>query len=408
MAFFHYKAIGEDGQQQTGSMESDSLDTAVSAIRERGLFVLEINESSSAFTDVEQQKRRLKDKLSAALPIMARDRAMLFRQLSMMLQTGLTLLQALQVCRQETAKIAFAKIIDRLMEDIESGTSLSAALSRHPKLFNSVTVQMIESAEASGELDTVMKRLSSDIERRLEQMVTMISALFYPIFVFLIAVLVSLFLVYGVIPKFATFIELKGGTLPASTQFLMDFSKAAIRWLPWIIAGIIGTVVLIIVTYRSPNGRLKIDRFLLDIPVIGGILTYAGMTRLGFTLSILLQSGLPLIESLRVAAGSMSNHAIRKRLVESREKIMQGDSLSSSLIDIIIPPTFPQVVAVGEQTGNLGEVLDDLGQYYDDRLQRRISWLSAVTEPVLIIVVGSMVGFVYYSFFMAALNMSTI
>ena len=166
--------------------------------------------------------------------------------------------------------------------------------------------------------------------------------------------------------------------------------------------------MLIIVTYRSPNGRLKIDRFLLDIPVIGGILTYAGMTRLGFTLSILLQSGLPLIESLRVAAGSMSNHAIRKRLVESREKIMQGDSLSSSLIDIIIPPTFPQVVAVGEQTGNLGEVLDDLGQYYDDRLQRRISWLSAVTEPVLIIVVGSMVGFVYYSFFMAALNMSTV
>ena len=118
MAFFHYKAIGEDGQQQTGSMESDSLDTAVAAIRERGLFVLEINESASALTDAEQQKRRLKDKLSAVLPIMARDRAMLFRQLSMMLQTGLTLLQALQVCRQETAKIAFAKIIDEV-NDLE-------------------------------------------------------------------------------------------------------------------------------------------------------------------------------------------------------------------------------------------------------------------------------------------------
>jgi len=404
--FFQYKAIGEDGRQQLGTLEADTLDNAAISIRDRGMFVVEITETTSAVGGSQQQKRRLIERFTSVLPIMARDRAMLFRQLSMMLQTGLTLLQAFQVCRRETSKIAFAKIIDQLIEDVEGGSSLSAALGNHPKQFNQVTIQMIESAEASGEIDTIMKRLSVDIERRLEQMVKMVSALFYPVFVFLIAVLVSLFLVYGVIPKFASFIEAKGGALPASTQFLMDFSRGAVAWLPWIISITAAGILLFIVAYRSESGRLRIDRFLLDIPVVGGILTYSSMTRLGFTLSILLQSGLPLIESLRITARSLSNKALRKKLEDSRDQIMQGDSLSSSLSDIIIPPTVPQIIAVGEQTGNLGEVLDELGHYYDDRLQRRISWLSAITEPVLIIVVGSMVGFVYFSFFMAALSMS--
>ena len=407
MTFFQYKAIGEDGHQQLGTLEADTIENAATALRERGWFIVEINETEARAPKSNRQRRRLVDHFVSVLPIMARDRAMLFRQLSMMVQTGLTLLQSLEVCRKETSKRAFARIIDRIIEDVQAGSNLSDAFAAHPKQFNLSTIQMIRSAEASGELDTIMRRLSLDIERRLEQVVKMFSALFYPVFVFMVATGVSLFLVYGVIPKFATFIELKGGTLPASTQFLMDFSKAAISWLPWILVGGGIFILTLIITYRSKKGRFYIDRLLLDLPVIGGILTFSGMTRLGFTLSILLQSGFPLIESLRITAGSLRNRALRTKLEEARKQIMEGENLSVSLNDIIIPPTVPQIIAVGEQTGNLGEVLDELGHYYDDRLQRRISWLSSITEPVLIIIVGSIVGFVYFSFFMAALGMTT-
>ena len=407
MTFFQYKVIGEDGNQQLGTVEADAIEDAAIILRERGLFVVEINETTTDARKVDTQRRRLVHRFASVLPIMARDRAMLFRQLSMMLQTGLTLLQSLEVCQKETSKWAFSRIIGRVIKDVEAGSNLSDAFANHPKQFNTSTIQMIKSAEASGELDTIMRRLSLDIERRSEQMVKMFSALFYPVFVFMVATGVSLFLVYGVIPKFATFIELKGGTLPASTQFLMDFSKAAIKWLPWIL--IVGgiSILTLFFAYRSEKGRLHIDRFLLGLPIVGGILTFSGMTRLGFTLSILLQSGLPLIESLRITASSLGNRALRTKLEESRKQIMEGGNLSVSLNDIIIPPTVPQIIAVGEETGNLGEVLDELGHYYDDRLQRRISWLSSITEPALIIIVGSIVGFVYFSFFMAALSMTT-
>ena len=158
--------------------------------------------------------------------------------------------------------------------------------------------------------------------------------------------------------------------------------------------------------WRNKTGRYRIHRILLDVPIIGGILTFSAISQFGFTLSVLIESGLTLVDSLRIAGKSVGNDAIQNHILATREKIIDGENFANAIEDIIIPPTVSQVIAIGEQTGNLGEVLDEIGSYYDSRLQARIRWLSAITEPVMIIIVGGIVGFVYFSFFMAALGMS--
>ncbi len=407
MPFFEYKALFPDGRQDHGTLEAESLQQASATLRQQGLMVVGLKETSTPEGIGSSTKRRWIYKAAWLMPIMSRDRATFFRQMSMMIQTGLTLLQALQICRKESNKKAFREVIQQIIDDVENGASFSSAMSRHKRIFSSVIVQMIESSEASGELELAMNRIAEGIERRSEQIVKLMSALFYPVFVMLVATLVTLFLVYGVIPKFATFIERQGGQLPASTQFLMDFSKAAIAYLPYILVGIALAMGGLYLAWRSPVGRYRIHRILLDIPVIGGILTFSAISQFGFTLSVLIESGLTLVDSLRVAGKAVGNEAIKTHVLNAREKIINGENLSTAIDDIIMPPTVSQVIAIGEQTGNLGEVLDEIGTYYDSRLQARIRWLSAITEPVMIIVVGGIVGFVYFSFFMAALGMST-
>ncbi len=407
MAYFEYKALRASGEEIQGGLDAESSEQAAANLREQGLFVVQISEGRRQAAGQSVSRRRWVYRASWILPVMARDRAMFFRQLAMMVQTGLTLLQALAVCGRESNKRSFRKVVNGVSDGVQGGASFSSSLRMYPRVFSPVVVQMIESAEASGNLDVTMRRIADRIEQRSEQLVKLVSALFYPVFVMLVAVLVTLLLVYGVIPKFATFIENRGGTLPASTQFLMDFSRGAVKYLP-VVLFLIGTlVILFVLAYRSTLGRMRIHRMLLDVPVIGGALTYASMSQFGFTLANLLESGLTLIDSLRIAGGAVGNDAIKQRVIDARERIVAGETFSSTMDDIVIPPTVSQVIAIGEQTGDLGHVMDEIGEYYDDRLQARIRWLSAITEPVLIVVIGTIVGFVYFSFFMAVINMTT-
>ena len=406
MPYFEYRAISADGQQDNGTLETDSMEQAAANLRQRGLMVVSLQETSNPENIGSVTNRRWIHRAAWLLPIMARDRATFFRQMSMMVQTGLTLLQALQICKKESVKKAFRDVIQQMINDVENGASFSSAMGRHKRVFSSVIVQLVESSEASGELESAMNRIAEGIERRSEQIVKLVSALFYPVFVMVVAMMVTLFLVYGVIPKFATFIERKGGQLPASTQFLMDLSKGAIAYLPYLLIGTGLVIMGFIMAWRNKTGRYRIHRILLDVPVIGGILTFSAISQFGFTLSTLIESGLTLVDSLRIAGKSVGNDAIQNHILKTREKIINGENFSTAIDDIIIPPTVSQVIAIGEQTGNLGEVLDEIGSYYDSRLQARIRWLSAITEPVMIIFVGGIVGFVYFSFFMAALGMS--
>lgn len=406
MTYFQYKVLESDGQETMGVIESPTMEQAATALREQGQFIVSIKQTKSPQVASTINQRRWVYRAAWFMPILARDRAMFFRQLAMMIQTGLTLLQALQVCQKESNKKALRAVIARVILDIEEGSTFSMALKHHHRIFSGVVVQMIESAEASGELNVAMNRIAENIERRSEQILKLISALFYPIFVLFVAMAVTLFLVYGVIPKFAQFIEAKGGNLPASTQFLMDLSKGAIAYLPVILITLSALLLTLYFTYKTTKGRAYIHRRLLDIPVVGGTLTYAAISQFGYILSNLLESGLTLVDSLRIAGRAISNQAIQTHILKAREEIIDGNNLATAMEDIIIPPTVSQVIAIGEQTGNLGDVLLEIGKYYDERLQARIRWLSAITEPVLIIIVGSIVGFVYFSFFMAAINMT--
>ena len=183
MPYFDYKAVRASGEEVLGGLEAASVDQAASSLREQGLFVVQVSESSRQPGQKPVSKRRWVYRASWLLPVLARDRAMFFRQLAMMLQTGLTLLQGLDVCGRESNKRAFRKVVEGLSNGVQEGASFSMSMTRFPRVFSPVVVQMIESAEASGDLDVTMRRIADRIERRSEQMVKLISALFYPVWI---------------------------------------------------------------------------------------------------------------------------------------------------------------------------------------------------------------------------------
>ena len=218
---------------------------------------------------------------------------------------------------------------------------------------------------------------------------------------------VAAFLVFKVVPKFAAFFARRGGQLPWATQFLMDFSSWLIKYGPYLLLALSVSAGILFFMYLNPRGRYLIDRTLLYIPVIGSLLRVGAMAQFSQTLAMLLRSGLTLLESLRITGDVVSNRAFRKIIHQSSEEILKGRDLSSSLRERLIPPLVVQVVAVGEQTGALSEVLSELSDFYDQQLQIKIRRMSALIEPLMILIIGGMVGFVYFAFFQAVLQLAT-
>ncbi len=415
MPLFRYEALRSDGGETSGTLEATDSRAAAASLRGESLFVLEVAPATGATAAIASGGGAGRSTtagtgprgLGAVLPIRSRDRVFLFRHLALMLRSGLTVVEALRVCRDQSTKRAMAAALDRVLSAVQSGRSLSEAMEAEPRVFPFFTVKLVESAEVSGELDDILQRAAVFIERRALLKASILTSLTYPAVVVLAALGVATFMIVKVIPKFASFFAQRRLTLPWSTQTLMDISTFVQSHGPGIVIGILLAVGAFIAAWLTERGRYAIDRAALRIPVVGGILTMGAMAALGSTLGTLLRSGVTLLESLQVTARLMGNRALRARVEGASEAILGGRDLASSLTDPIIPPTVPQVVAVGERTGALADVLAEIGEFYDGELQAAIRRMSALIEPVLIIVVGGMVGFVYFAFFQAVFQLAS-
>lgn len=411
MARFQYIAVDEHGEEKSGTVEATATKTAVDLLRRQGLFVAELQTATSGAAERTGEgipSISLSQALHNLRPVKKRDIIFFLQQTALMLRSGLTLLQALAVCqRQQGTKPRFSAAISRMCTAVQSGKSFSQALSAEGRLIPLIAVKLVENAEMSGELDMILDRIALHIQRNMELKGKLLTSLLYPAVVVVSSMAVVIFLVWMVIPKFAKFFAHRNVALPWATQFLVTISGFATSHVFFILLVVSLLTAGIVVLYVSETGRQKMDRGLLMLPVVGNLLTVGAMAMLCRTLSMLLHSGVTLLESLRMIPGIVGNRAIASCLKDAADHILSGKDLSGALRHPAIPTLVSQVVAVGERTGALVHVLDELSNFYDQELEERIKRMSAMVEPVMIIVIGGIVGFVYFAFFQAVFRLAT-
>lgn len=403
MASFAYTALDVNGKQRRGRIDALDADTASVTLREQGLFVVNINEGR--YAAAKKRNTGIRAFLANNLSVSKRDLVFCFKQLAFMLRAGLPMLHALTISRKQfKGRLGF--VIEELTEQVETGSTLSSAMKKYKTdVFPPIVANMVMAGESTGGLDAVMLRLGEHLEKKLALRSQTISAMIYPIIVVFAAVAVVAFLLGVIIPKFAWFLNKRGKQLPASTQLLIDMSNFVVNYGLYIVGAFVIVAVMIGLYYTTPRGRLIIDTFLLKIPIIGKLLTHSAMADFSWSLSMMLRSGLTAFEGLNIASQVIGNRYISDHLSVAAEKIKVGKDLSSSIEGKGIPDLIPQMTSVGEQTGALDHILNELGGYYEERLETGVKRMATLIEPAMILVIGAIVGFVYYAFFMALFSL---
>ncbi len=403
MKRFSYLALNSHGQEVKGKLEAQDQETAVLVLKKQGLRILEIKtiRGSSGFLG----QANFSDWLASQRSVTTSALIFFFRQLSFMLRSGLSLSHALNLAKDQVSNPRLNLTIRLMLKDIESGYALSQTMKKHPQVFSEMAINLIVAGETTGDLGIMMERLADHISKKAALRAQVINAMIYPAVVVIAAIGVGVFMVVKIIPKFAKFLLGKGRALPPSTQMLIDISDYLRANGVFIIMGLIALIVLILIFYQTRPGRLTIDSLLLRLPVIGSLLVNAAMAQLSWTLSILLRSGITIFDAMKVTANLLPNRVYFNQLHQASEQILQGKDVARSLSHPQIPPLVVHMIAVGENSGSLDDVLQELGVYYENLLEIAIKRLSAMIEPAMILVIGSMVGFVYYAFFQALFSL---
>lgn len=399
MATFSYTALDARGAEMTGTVQAGDARTAAAQLRQRGLRVLGVTERAN---DGEGLGREIDfSSLAAMRSVSNQALVFFFRQLSFMLRAGLPVMQALELAQSQVSSGRLRLVIKRMLSDIESGSQLSQAMAQHPQVFSRLAVNLVVAGENTGELDVIVDRLATHLEKKGALRAQMINAMIYPVVVVLAAIGVATFLVVKIIPKFGQFLASQGKPLPASTQFLIDLSAFVVANGIWLLGALLAVVAGLVASYNTASGRLVLDRVMLRLPVMGKLLMNGSMAQMNWGLAMLLKSGVTVYDGLKIASSLLGNRILSGRLQTAADSILTGRDMAGSLRDPVMPVLVTQMIAVGERTGTLDHVLQELAGFYEHQLEVGIKRLSALIEPALILVIGGMVGFVYYAFFQA-------
>ena len=397
MPMFAYQALSRTGEELSGKMQADSTSAVAQALRTEGLRVLKIKERRSGFLGQDN----FKDWLATQRSVSTDALIFFYRQMSFMLRAGLPLAECLQLAVTQVTSPRLNLALRKVHRDIETGQSLSSALSKHKDVFNDIAINLVVAGESTGELDVIMERLAVHMEKKSQLRKQMINAMIYPVVVVIAAIGVAVFMVVMIIPKFAHFIQGRGQRLPASTQALIDGSAYLRENGLTIIGSSIAFIIITLVVYKTFRGRRLIDRLLLSMPIFGNLIIFGSMAQMNWASSILTRSGITIFESLKITADLIANTIYSDKLKQASESVMSGRDLSSSIKHPKMPSLVTHMIEIGERTGSLDKIQQELGLYYQNLLEIAIKRLSAMIEPAMILVIGGMVGFVYYAFFQA-------
>ncbi len=405
MALYTWNGYDEKGKASSGMMDAVSLREAKLKLRSQGMFVSTITEEAHGLASPLKNisLRGLLDRVGME------DLTVTTRQLSTLIGASIPLVDALSALYEQTDSPAMKKTIAQVRDSVNEGLSFGDALAQHKRVFPELYVNMVRSGEASGALDVVLLRLAEFMEGQHRLRAKIGAAMVYPAVLLMISFVVLMYLLTAVVPKVVGMFESMKQTLPLPTRILISISTF-LSWTWWIIIiGIILAVVLIVKWRKTEKGAFKFDRFRLRFPVYGTIYKKVSVARFARTLGTLLSSGVPIIESLRIVKTVVENKIMEIAIENSITEIMDGSSLAAPLKKSgVFPPILVHMVSVGEKSGSLEEMLMKAAESYEGDVETTVAGLTSVIEPLMIVIMGTLVGFVVLSILLPMLEMSTI
>jgi type IV pilus assembly protein PilC len=384
MPSFAFSGRTRAGQIVNGERLADSLDAAAVALRREQIIVTRIAPARAK----EAPKKGVTGKR-----VSTKNLAVFTRQFSVMIDAGLPLVQCLDILGSQEADRNFSAVILQTRSDVEAGASLADAMKRHPKSFDPLFTNMIAAGEAGGILDTILKRLAAYIEKAVKLKSQVKSAMIYPVAVLVIAALVVTAILWKVIPTFAALFNGLGADLPLMTRIVIAMSDNLVRFFPVVVFALGGLGFAVRRYYLTHGGRRVIDRTLLGLPVLGGILRKIAVARFCRTLSTLISSGVPILDGLEITARTAGNAIVEDAVMVTRKSIERGETVSAPLKETRVFPTMvTQMIGVGEATGALDAMLAKIADFYEEEVDTAVAGLLTLLEPVMIAILGIIVG----------------
>jgi len=400
-AAYAYKVKDRAGQVVSGAIEGDSIATVVGKLRQMGYTVLNVQERGGAkqAASFELFKKKVKMK----------DISIFSRQFATMINSGLSLTKSLNILAEQTENPALADIIGQIQKDVEGGQTLSEALGKHDRVFSGLFINMVKAGETGGVLDEVLVKVAEHYEKDMALKTRIKSAMTYPIVMFIMSMLIVFAMITFIVPVFVNMFAQLGGDLPMPTKVLV-WASAAIRSFWYLmIAAVVGVRYLIKNYKKTSQGRLFFDKLKLRLPVFGQLNTKLAVARFTRTFGTLVASGVPILQGLEIVSETAGNEIIAQAVRDTRASIKEGETIAKPLSQSpIFPPMVVQMISVGEETGALDVMLGKIADFYDEEVGAMVESLTSLIEPLMIAVMGVMVGGIIVSLYMPMFKLITL
>ena len=404
MPMFKWVGVGPNGETMRGEMEAMTRQAVITRLRTQ-----RINPAPEKIKEKGKGFDREINLPSFGAPVKQHDIVIFTRQFATMIDAGLPLVQCLDILSQQSDNKVLAKTIKAVKEEVEAGSTFAAALKKHPKVFTDLYSNMVAAGEVGGILDTILNRLASYMEKMVRLKSKIKGAMIYPACIVGAAVLVTGILLVYVIPVFAELFNSFGQALPAPTQFVINLSNFTINNFWLIIGGFIGVTAGFVYTSRTDRGRYYLDKIGLKVPVFGDLILKTSIARFARTLGTLVSSGVPILDALTITGRTAGNKIIEEAIFATRASISEGKTIAEPLIACkVFPPMVCQMIAVGETTGALDQMLQKIADFYEDEVDNAVSNLTALMEPMVILLLGGLIGGLVISMYLPIFKLGSV
>jgi type IV pilus assembly protein PilC len=383
---FDYKARDVNGKLLKGQVQAEDMALVTEALRQKNLIPISITPVSRLRGDINIPG------LGGRVDL--KEVAVMSRQFATMVDSGLTLVRSLGVLAEQSEDKVLAQVLNEVRQDVEQGASLSAAISKHPKVFSNLYVAMVRAGEAGGNLDAVLGRLATTIEKQVELRRTVKSAMMYPLVVVIVVAVIVIAMLTFIVPVFVKLFKQLKASLPGPTQVIVNISNILTSvYVLVVIAVVVAGIFAFRRWVKTESGRTTVDALKLKFPILGKVVHKAALARFTNTLSSLVSSGVPIVESLEIVAETAGNKIIENALRDAREGIRNGKPLAMMLQEHpVMPGMVTQMIDTGEQTGALDTLLQKIADFYDAEVKATVDSLTSILEPLLIVIIGAVVG----------------
>jgi type IV pilus assembly protein PilC len=395
---FVYKVRDKKGQVVEGELDADNVTLVAARLRKMGYIPVSIDRKGGNSFSKDLKIPGLGNRVKI------KELAIFSRQFATMINSGLSLLRSLNILAEQTENKVLAGVVNQIRQDIETGTSLSGSMEKHPKVFNSLYISMVKSGETGGNLDEILIRLADTIEKQVALRGKVKSAMTYPVMVgFMVFGITGAMLLF-IVPMFKNIYNELGGTLPFPTKILLGISDLLKKVMPFLVP--VGAVALFLLRkWVKGKGKPAWDHFKLKMPLFGKLVQKVSLARFARTLAQLVRSGVPILEALEIVSETSGNHVVKTAVLDVQSSVRQGESISRPLLDHdIFPPMVVQMMAVGEETGALDTMLDKIALFYEQEVEATVASLTSIIEPILIVVMGVIVGGMLIALYMPMFN----